>query len=1016
MEELLFWNKWNKGEKTIFFFLIGLFITSFVAFIVFKSIGIFNILDWDTYVDVNNISITFDQFSRYMLDFNIDTENFLVSQYYLPTSYNTNATYGIVYFCVLAFMASTALAAISMLKKIYWFSGLATVFIIWLTFLHLDTIGFLGDYNKIYFIGLIALFIGTAFYFHAFAENVSFIIRLVILTLIMAVFLYTTNSFSDVNNSLFLLSSNSYFVAIGLSILFIGIVSYDIITAIVFLNGKTRNFNPKSNITNLAGLSALYLISPVLMYLKDINAISFNIGYFNVYYLLFVSTIIGLWAQKRRSIILKGNLPYQPVGAILMLCLAVITFASIAYAHATFNMSVVEMFESIILYSHVAFGFSFIMYVIFNFSPLLLKNIDITNHIFSPLDNIPYYTVRLAGSVILLVMLNIKNFAVVNQFIAGYNNYKGDVAYYLGDDLMAEYFYEVGAKKDIYNTKSNYPLSEINIKRKKYQAAKKNVENCVYDTPHPLTYSANQYVYELNNDAFYNIWKLEEAIKMFPESYHLRNNLAITYAKENIKAEACLTLYDEALQLSDNNPAIKSNLVAFCAKNNLINEADEILEKLPTVGLETALETNKLAVWNLLQKPSTSPDVAKNITNRNLYNTTSSFIYNATFRKLPCNEDLIQKTDEVLQNENNAFYANDLQYLKAIQTFYSGKHDEAKKQFDQILIDCPTSLYPYYSNIFALLMLKIEADDIAHEYFRKSHESQQFRKINKAPLYYAFSASKRVSTDSLSKLFNYIADFDTSYYSYAKQFASTLKLKDLSSLQKLEDFEKVQYIELQNAPLNEAIAIPLVNSINDDDLKVLAATLMMEKHLVNKNTEKAGLYYSLIPAKINNKFAVSKMNIQFLNMLYHSKMIDQLLENSKTLNIVQEDQAALKILLTKVAIDQRKLDVAEKLIQEYTALAPLNTEGIILKAAFVSTYKKDINKGYEILLGATKTNPTSLILKQAYALQCLDMNMDLFAETTRDELEYQMLKQDYSAFLKEFATRKQLAEIRFNNW
>ena len=74
------------------------------------------------------------------------------------------------------------------------------------------------------------------------------------------------------------------------------------------------------------------------------------------------------------------------------------------------------------------------------------------------------------------------------------------------------------------------------------------------------------------------------------------------------------------------------------------------------------------------------------------------------------------------------------------------------------------------------------------------------------------------------------------------------------------------------------------------------------------------------------------------------------------------------------------------------------------------------NKGYEILLSATKTNPTSLKLKQAYTLQCLDMNMDLFAQTTLEELEYQMPRQDYSDFLKEFATRKQLAEIRFNNW
>lgn len=1016
MEDLYFWKKWQTGEKAIFWILLGLVITSFVSYIYFSSIGIFNIISWDTYVDVANIPTTFDVFSRYMLDFNIDTENFLVSEYYLPSKYNTNPEYGALYFCIIAFLASTSLSAISLIPKVKWFAALTTLFVAWLTFLHLDTIGLFGIYNKSILIGSLITFVGIAFYFHAFATNISILTRFLVFNTLMAVFLYLIHSFSEIKSSLFFLSANSYFVVIGLSIIFIFIVSYDILTGIVFLNAKTRNFNPKSNITNLLALSALYLISPVLAFLEEIHAINFSISYFNLYYLLFVSTLVGLWAQKRRSVILKGNLPYQPAGAILLICLSILTFSTIAYAHATFNTSVISLFDSIILFFHVGFGVSFLIYILFNFTPALLKNIDISNTIFTPKGDLSYFFVRFLGLAIVYVMLHIKNFTFVNHTLAGYNNYKGDVAYHLDDVLMAKYFYNTGTEQNSFNAKSNYALSEIHVERQKFGLAKQHIENALFSAPHPLTYAANQYIHELNSDAFYNIWKLEEGVKAFPNSTHLKNNLAITYAKEGIKEENCIDLYTNAIAQDPKNPLLQSNLLAFCASHNLITEADSLINKLESDINSLSLNANKMAIWNALQKPSTTPEIEISLKNTNLYNSSSAYAYNATFRQLPTSVALKKKTESLIQNPNNSAYLNDLNFLKGIQLFYNKEHDLAKVQFDEILVECHTSLYPYYSNIFGLLMLKIGADDIAHEYFRKSHESQKFRKVNKSPLFYALSSSKRIETDSLSNLLAYVSIFDTTYTQYANYLSNNLKLNKSEDIVKLQDFEKVQLFDLKSKPLSKEENTTIINSIEQADLKVLAATLLMEYYLDEKDLENARYYYTLIPNTIQNRFVASKMRIQFLRMLHLTKSFDQLKQEAENFDFVEEDYFDLNLLLAQIALEKREFEKVEEYLNIIEKTSPLAIEGIILKSDYYSIYKKDIQKGYDILLEATALNPTSTELTKAYALRCLEMNLDSFAETILTDLSYDLNKEDYEAFYKEFVAKKIIAEEQFNNW
>lgn len=985
-----------------------------MGYIYFASQGVYNVLNWETNAEIENLTISFDHFSRYMIDFNVETENYITSQFYVPSPYQTHAGYGVIYFLLLAFCATLALTAISTINKTYWFSGLMTILMAWFTFLHLDTIGLFGLYNKGIVLVILALFVGLAFYFQAFAKSVSWALRFVCFFVLMCSLLFCITQFSDVPDALFLLSANSYYVVMALSTIFIFIVSYDILTLFLYINTKSKSFNPKNNIYNFLGISLLYLAIPMLLILHDVNAITFNVTYFNIFYLLAISTLIGFWAQKYRSQIFKGTLPYQQVGALLLVILAVITFSTIAYAHATWNTPVIDYFSKVILYAHVSFGVVFFAYAVLNFAPPLMKNIDISNYIFTPKNAIPYHTVRTIGLAILFVILKINNFAPFNNLKAGANNYKGDVSYYLEDDLMADFYYKKASVNNRYNFKSNYPLVELSIKKYKYQDAKQYINNVLFSEPHPLTYSANQYIHELNNDAFYNIWKLEEGVSQFPNDPYLKNNLAITYQKEGVKKDTCLYLYDQALSTADDKSMIQSNMIVYCAKNKLLHEADSLMMALD-LKQDIILEANKYAIWNAINKPYTKPDNSfLSDTVLNVSNFT--YLHNSVFRQLPNQEELTRRIDYLSSNYTQSSFAVDLLFLKAIQLYYAGETKEAKKLFDKVLIDCKSSLYPYYANIFGQLMFKLEHDDMAREYFRKSFESQQGKKINKSPLFYALSSAHALDSDSLATVFVDISHYDSTYTAFARDFARMIKSNEIETLKLLQDHQKVQYLEISKHALNVKLAEEVVRSFIDPNLKALACTKLISRFLTQNNVDAATHFYGFIPANVSNRFVASEMHVQFLNLLLHRKAYSQLLKEAKDLDFVTEDIYKVNLLKAQAHLAQRDFVEVESLIQQLDTAAPLYTDAILFKTTYLNTFKKEAEKAYDLLIEAISINPTSLALKKQYTLIALDMYMDVFAESTLEELKYKLSKTEFEDFQKVYAERKILAKEKFNNW
>ena len=231
-------------------------------------------------------------------------------------------------------------------------------------------------------------------------------------------------------------------------------------------------------------------------------------------------------------------------------------------------------------------------------------------------------------------------------------------------------------------------------------------------------------------------------------------------------------------------------------------------------------------------------------------------------------------------------------------------------------------------------------------------------------------------------------------------FATMIKSNDIEELKSLKDYQKVQYLEISKHALNVKLAEELLQSFADPNLKALACSKLIARFLKKDDVDAATHFYGYIPTNISNRFVGSEMHVQFFNLLLHRKSYDQLLKEVNELDFVTEDLYKVNLIKAKAYLEKRDFVEVDALIAKLDKEAPLYTDAIVFKSSYLNTYKKESEKAYDLLIEAIDINPTSLALKKQYTLIALDMYMDVFAESTLEELSYKLPKAEYSCFYK----------------
>ncbi|NJN41968.1 MAG: hypothetical protein HC811_06840 [Flammeovirgaceae bacterium] len=351
-------------------------------------------------------------------------DNYLIFEKLLGNPLTPNITAHYIFISVLVISIVILFTIISLLKRFWYLIGTG-LFILLLVGMRFELLSVFGLADRTFTIGLIVVYVLTSFYFNSFRKDVSFLIRLIIFSLITLAAGVIIQQYAEVPQPILFLSATSVTAAVILCVLFIILVSHEIIASFVFVlsqgTQKTKSLN------HFLIISVIYMINLVLVYAYKFNLINWNFLYIDFFLLLTISGLLGIWGFRQQQPQYDNVIQSDPFGVYFFLCLGAIAFTSIAYFIGTANDPAVDTISNLIIYCHMGYGLIFITYVFSNFVAMLAANMNVFRVLYQP-NRMPFFTFRFAGLIATLAFVFYQTWQVpVRNTSAAYYNAMGDV-------------------------------------------------------------------------------------------------------------------------------------------------------------------------------------------------------------------------------------------------------------------------------------------------------------------------------------------------------------------------------------------------------------------------------------------------------------------------------------------------------------------------------------------------------------------------------------------------------------
>ncbi len=534
--------------------------------------------------------------------------------------------------------------------------------------------------------------------------------------------------FSRNQNPFYFLVHYNYTAPVVISILFIFLVSHEIIYLILFLISGSKSQGGKNNLVHFIALSLIYLLNIGLLYLKNASHIDWDLIYINGFLLLVMSTIIGLWGFKQREIRYENIMPFRPLGGYLFLSLGMICFATISYHTITLNDPVLETFEDAIVYSHIGFGIMFLLYLLSNFIDLISEKLAVYKIAYREV-NMPYYSSNIAGLVVIAAFYYLSNQAALHQAIAGYYNGLGSVYYHDGNNFLAEEYYKRAAIYGFNNHRSNYSIGELGNQQNDLDKAIARFKNATKKNPTEFAYINLANAQKADLLFFDGLFTLREGVRKFPESAQIKNNLGLFFKNTSL-LDSAIYYMEYGAHGSWGNKTNTTNIVDLLTRNRVELPVDS-LKELYDGSDHLPLKSNLLAYSN-----NTTKWLDVKIDGNQIDSTLDlhqfAYLYNHGFSKLsnPTASD-IYRVQGYGEEQNNVLYSRQLSYLTALLKYKSNDLSACFRSLDQLLND-PLKM-GYYNHVLGVISLEQNAPRLAIDFFRRaSAENYESANVNLA--------------------------------------------------------------------------------------------------------------------------------------------------------------------------------------------------------------------------------------------------------------------------------------------
>ncbi|HEY9048600.1 MAG TPA: hypothetical protein VIN08_21990, partial [Ohtaekwangia sp.] len=557
--------------------------------------GVDGIIHWDTIQEQKVIETTVHSFRVGPFHLNIPAESYAITEYFngSPVVPNTTASY--IFLFVLIASAVVLLTVITTLEKFWYLTGMA-LFILFVVGMRLEVLGIAGQFNRIPVIAALVLYGIPAFYFNRFRTSTSFVTRLLIFIGITIVLALVVAFLSQVELPMYHLTLTGYAPGLIISIIFILMIGHEILAAFI----RVISQGSSKSLRHLSIISVIYMANIIITALHEMGTIHWNFIYINIYLLLTISAVLGIWGYRDREAIYGNTLSFYPFGAYFYLALGAICFATTGQLLGNANDPALKIIRDLTIFSHAGFGIIFLTYIFSNFIVMLAQNMPIYKVLYKP-NRMPYFTYRFAGLIAVLAFLFVSDWkAYVYNGMAGFYNSAGDLYSLQGNEVYTESFYDQGRSNGFSNHRSNYALGVIRGARFNFEAAHDNYHAANFRNPseYSLTNDGNLFIWE--NDIFNAIDTYRNGYKKMPESGAIANNLGLAYAKVH-NLDSALVYFSAAREQAISKNIAETNFFAMAAAELIPLQADSILGVFSTTSHATI--ANALALSTLYNQP-----------------------------------------------------------------------------------------------------------------------------------------------------------------------------------------------------------------------------------------------------------------------------------------------------------------------------------------------------------------------------------------------------------------------------
>ncbi len=947
MNQFIFWNNWQKPYKQIYWGLLGLFFITIIFFTVAWSIGVNMTFPWETYAQGETVKITIDFIKSGPFQLPLEVDSYLLTESFQGGNLTLYQWPSYIFVVLLAFVFTLAITCITALKRFWYLAGMGLV-VTFLMSLQLENLQLFGTIDKSALIGVFALYLPLSYYYQSINKNVLFSTRLMAFSLVTAfvgLIIYFT---AEVQYPFLHLAVYGYVAPVIISILFIMMVSHQILTGFMYIITANNSSFSKNSLTHFLIITIVYLLNLLVIVLNEVQYLHWDFINVHPFVFLLISSLIGIVFYSYREDTYKHIYHFQPIGAFVYLMLGSITFFTIGYYLFSANDGVLEVFEDFILYAHFGYGLMFLIYIIANFLNPLKNNLQVCKVLYKP-QNMPYFTYRFAGTIVVLAFLFASNYNIpIYHAMSTYHSGIGDLYLRMEEPKVAKVYYRKAKALDYGNHRANYALGVMARNDGDNTNAIYHFNEAIRKRPTPQSYVNKSNIYLDENKFFDGLFTIRDGKDKFPNSDRIKINLGLLYDKANEPDSAYLT-FTAARNHSLTRRSASVNILALINKGDYVYDVDSIIGEY-VVEDHLAMISNGFALHNANQvfwDESIVTDTVLNLlTGYGLYNLSINNTYGSDSSYLAALHSL------AMVSKNIAF-REQLLLAAALGYYYHLEVGKAFRLMDQ-LANNYSAKSGYYYYLLGLWSLDQEAPLSAVDFFQKSKQ----REFPQARLALAMAQMEAELIDQSKESWIELSqDVDPRYGDMAR---SALQMLNRTDLVQMSDAEKYWHWRYQVSKENEILTQEVIEAVVDDNYKTQIHIDLMKYFIAKGDTAKVMHY---------GKYQMHSSDTS-----------------------LQEQWRSLSI---------GKNSLKNKVDSTYHAANPFFTQGVIGKSKYLSD-KGEQMEAYNVLLNALEINPYAINLRKQYIMQCAVMDFDTYGDHALEELQPLLSSQEYYAFRDQY--------------